>query len=40
MVKADNHFYEFGPCWSPDGKKIGFVSGRGGNFELYVMNLG
>jgi Tol biopolymer transport system component len=24
--------------WSPDGRRISFVSSRGGNFDLYVMN--
>ena len=26
------------PTWSPDGKRIVFVSNRGGNDEIYVMN--
>ena len=26
------------PAWSPDGKKIAFVSHRDGNQEIYVMN--
>jgi len=26
------------PHWSPDGRKIGFVSARNGNWEVYVMN--
>ena len=26
------------PSWSPDGGRIAFVSNRGGNFEVYVMN--
>ena len=25
------------PSWSPDGRKITFVSSRDGNFELYMM---
>ena len=27
-----------GPAWSPDGRKIAFVSRRDGNWEVYVMN--
>ena len=26
------------PSWSPDGRKIAFVSTRDGNQEIYVMN--
>ena len=26
------------PVWSPDGRKIAFVSERDGNAEIYVMN--
>jgi TolB protein len=26
------------PAWSPDGRKIAFVSDRNGNSEVYVMN--
>ena len=26
------------PAWSPDGRKLAFVSERDGNAEIYVMN--
>jgi TolB protein len=26
------------PAWSPDGKKIAFLSERDGNPEIYVIN--
>ena len=26
------------PAWSPDGKSIAFVRGKGGNWDVYVMN--
>jgi dipeptidyl aminopeptidase/acylaminoacyl peptidase len=26
------------PAWSPDGRKLAFVSRRDGNSEIYVMN--
>jgi TolB protein len=26
------------PVWSPDGRRIGFVSNRGNNRDIYVMN--
>jgi len=26
------------PLWSPDGRRIGFVSDRDGNWEIYVVN--
>jgi Tol biopolymer transport system component len=26
------------PAWSPDGRKLAFVSNRAGNDEIYVMN--
>ncbi len=29
----------WGPCWSPDGKKIIFVSGYGGNMDIYSQEI-
>ena len=29
---------EVAPAWSPDGRKIAFVSDRDGTYEVYVMN--
>ena len=29
---------EASPCWSPDGKKLAFVSDRAGNPRIYTIN--
>jgi TolB protein len=33
-----NPAYDADPAWSPDGRKLAFVSNRGGRYEVYVMN--
>ena len=35
---TDNSVFDVGFSWSPDGRKIAFVSLRDGNVEIYVMN--
>ena len=33
-----NHGRDGHPVWSSDGRTVGFVSSRGGNRDIYVMN--
>ena len=35
---TNNAAFDSGPTFSPDGKRIAFVSHRTGNYEIYVMN--
>ena len=35
---TDNADFDAGPTFSPDGKRIAFVSHRDGNYEIYLMN--
>jgi dipeptidyl aminopeptidase/acylaminoacyl peptidase len=35
---ADDGGEDYGPVWSPDGKRILFSSSRDGNLEIYMMN--
>ena len=35
---VENPEHIFDPTWSPDGRKIAFVSDRAGKGEIYVMN--
>jgi TolB protein len=37
-VTAESVANETDPTWSPDGKRIAFVSDRAGNSDIYVMN--
>ena len=37
LTTGRNH-HDQHPKWSPDGRRISFVSSRGGNFDLYVMD--
>mgnify|MGYP006257062527 FL=1 len=30
--------HDWGPVWSPDGRRIAFASNRSGNFDVYVMD--
>jgi TolB protein len=35
----DSSAKDYGGYWSPDGKKIAFFSNRGGNYDIWVMNV-
>ena len=35
---VDDPEYDVGPQWSPDGRKILFMTGRHGDFDVYEMN--
>jgi TolB protein len=37
LTSGRNH-HDQHPKWSPDGRRISFVSSRSGSFDLYVMN--
>ena len=37
---SDNDSDDWNPAWSPDGRRIAFVSSRDGGSEIYVMNTG
>ena len=38
IILTNNRARDWYPTWSPDGKKIAFVSDRDGNDEVYAMN--
>jgi Tol biopolymer transport system component len=35
---TDNNYMDLYPAWSPDGTRIAFLSKRGGDLDLYMMN--
>jgi TolB protein len=37
LTSGRNH-HDQHPKWSPDGKRISFISSRGGSFDLWMMN--
>ena len=37
LTSGRNH-HDQHPKWSPDGRRISFISSRGGNFDLWMMN--
>lgn len=37
QITSGRNHHDQHPKWSPDGRRISFVSSRGGNFDLYVM---
>jgi TolB protein len=37
LTSGRNH-HDQHPKWSPDGRRISFISSRGGSFDLWVMN--
>ena len=36
---TDNSNEDWGPAWSPDGRRIAFASDRDGDSEIYMMNV-
>jgi len=36
---TNDKFYKEDPAWSPDGKRIAYSSDKGGNEDLYIMDL-
>ena len=38
MRLTNNSAQDEEPAWAPDGRRLAFVSTRGGNADIYVMN--
>ncbi|MGH9941988.1 MAG: beta-propeller fold lactonase family protein, partial [Pyrinomonadaceae bacterium] len=36
---TNDKFFDRYPRWSPDGKRLAFASDRGGNYEIWTLNL-
>jgi len=34
---TNNRYYDYNPAWSPDGKKIAFLSQRNGSTDIYLV---
>jgi len=37
---TDNSYWDLYPAWSPDGARIAFLSKRGNDLDIYMMNAG
>jgi len=35
---SKNDFCDRSPCWSPDGKRMAFISDRSGDWDIFTMN--
>src|SRR5690606_34206422 len=35
---TDDPFIDAHPCWSPDGKKLAYISDKAGNMDIWVVD--